>query len=324
MTMKMFDFRIRSISFSTIILLATFIQLGIGVCLHILWYATGKFSWMDYYLNYQGNLFFVFMSIMEVSISVMVVRQLGRGEPLRNAWFLIAIAATAHFAGQLLLHLFGVDFRLNPLVWLLHGEHVFKVERLRQLGYVVGGPIEMAGLACGLFLVLRIYKNLRFMGRLTVADYALIGVVLTYTLYVVCKVIIIQSQSNQPVNFYKVLSWANDPLLSVLLIEAVLIRRSVIQMGGGLIAKCWGAFTVAIFLTSLGSMGLWATSFGYLPWPESILTSYIWFLAAGAYALGSVYQLKAIQTASIRLAAWGYEEDESHLLRNTCRQLGTE
>ena len=69
-------------------------------------------------------------------------------------------------------------------------------------------------------------------------------------------------------------------------------------MGWGLIPRCWLAFTAAIFLTSLGDMGLWAVTEGYLPPALVALSWHIWFVAAACFALGPAYQLQAIVQAT--------------------------
>jgi len=69
-------------------------------------------------------------------------------------------------------------------------------------------------------------------------------------------------------------------------------------MGWGLIARCWFSFTAAIFLTSLGDIGLWAWSKGFLSHGFEAASWYVWFLASAAYALGPAYQLKAMLHAT--------------------------
>jgi hypothetical protein len=53
-------------------------------------------------------------------------------------------------------------------------------------------------------------------------------------------------------------------------------------------------FTAAIFLTSVGDIGLWASSKGYLPHFLEVASWYVWFLASAAYALGPAYQSQAM------------------------------
>ena len=94
-----------------------------------------------------------------------------------------------------------------------------------------------------------------------------------------------------------VVSWTSDPLLCILLFQAILIRRSTATMGLGLISRCWLCFTAAIFLTSLGDIGLWAWSKGFLSHGFEAISWHIWFLAAAAYAMGPAYQLQAMRRA---------------------------
>jgi len=90
------------------------------------------------------------------------------------------------------------------------------------------------------------------------------------------------------------LLWLSDPLLSLLLVEAILVRRSVIRMGQGLVAKCWGMFVLAIVITSAGDAAIWASNHGLLSEPMTALSWYIWFVAAAAFASAPAYQFAAI------------------------------
>jgi hypothetical protein len=156
-------------------------------------------------------------------------------------------------------------------------------------------------LACGLFIVVRVYKRLGLLARLTVYDYGLLSIVVGYTLSFLIEVSQAHLRLPGTVTVTKVINWASDPLLGLLLLEAIFIRRSVANMGCGLIANCWSAFTAAIFLTSIGNMGLWATSHEYLTLPYSALTWGIWHFAMAAYALGPAYQVEALRRATSSL-----------------------
>jgi hypothetical protein len=68
-------------------------------------------------------------------------------------------------------------------------------------------------------------------------------------------------------------------------------------MGEGWIGRCWRAVCVGIFLMCFGVIALWATAWGYLPWPWSSLIWYLWLPAGAAFALAPAYQLEAIQRA---------------------------
>lgn len=65
----------------------------------------------------------------------------------------------------------------------------------------------------------------------------------------------------------------------------------------GTFGQILGGFSLGIFLTSLGDIGIWATSHNYLPWPYSSITWYVWFLASAAYVLGPAYQVEACRRA---------------------------
>ncbi len=120
----------------------------------------------------------------------------------------------------------------------------------------------MIVLACGLLIVLRVYKRIGLRRQaFGLLDWVLLAVVFAYTARHIYEVLgLIGSTASA----YRVVGWSSDPLLSILLLEAVLLRRSVAASGGGLVAHCWGAFCAAIFLTSLGDMGIWAAAQGYL------------------------------------------------------------
>ena len=113
-------------------------------------------------------------------------------------------------------------------------------------------------LAVGLGVVLRLYKRLGILADLKPVDYFLLALVLGFTLRQGHQIYQLVAQANDQVTLTAILNWVTDPLLSCLLVEAVLIRRAVVSMGWGLISKSWGAYTAAIFLTSLAHIITWA------------------------------------------------------------------
>jgi hypothetical protein len=96
----------------------------------------------------------------------------------------------------------------------------------------------------------------------------------------------------------EILLWPVDPVLWLLLAEAILLHRSVQRTGMGLIGRCWRTFSAGIFLVLLGDVMIWATAYGYLPWPWSSLQWYVWMPASASFALAPAYQLEAIRWAS--------------------------
>jgi hypothetical protein len=124
-------------------------------------------------------------------------------------------------------------------------------------------------------------------------DYLLLVLVLGFTLRQGHQIYFLVAEESKPLTLSAILTWFNDPLLSCLLVEAVLIRRAVVSMGWGLVSKSWGAYTVAIFLTSLAHMITWANRYGYIRWQLGAIAWYLWFVVTAAYALGPAYQLQA-------------------------------
>jgi uncharacterized membrane protein len=159
------------------------------------------------------------------------------------------------------------------------------------MGLVVGGPLSMAFLAIGLGRVLGIQRKFHLLGSLTRADKALLVLVVAFS---VSQLFIILPLLGSHPSLGTMLLWLSDPLLSLLLIEAILVRRSVIRMGQGLVAKCWGMFVLAIVVTSAGDAAIWASSHNLLSESITALSWYIWFVAAAAFASAPAYQLAAI------------------------------
>lgn len=147
--------------------------------------------------------------------------------------------------------------------------------------------------AIGLGMVLRLYKRLGILAKLKSVDYFLLALVLGFTLRQGYQIYHLVAQESDPPRLAAMLTWFNDPLLSCLLVEAVLIRRAGVCMGWGLISKSWGSYTVAIFLTSLAHMGMWADGYRYIPWQVGAIGWYLWFVVTAAYALEPAYQLQA-------------------------------
>lgn len=290
------------IPFSKLILFGVGIHLAVALYTYIAWELTGDDYALNLFFRYQGTIYFVACSSIELGMSLFAWRQFSPGEPLRRAWSLITMAAACHFAGGVFQHLLGSDSRLNPLRYCCgYLLETIPAESLHQFGLLVSGPLAMIFLGGGLWVVLRIYSRLGLLVRLTKIDFVLLFIVILYTLRFVYELIEWFRISAVTLTLNNVFSWASDPLLCLLLLEAIYIRRAVINMGGGLIARCWGAFTVAIFITSVGDIGLWDMSHGYLSAGLSALTWYVWFLASAAFALAPTYQVEVLIKAHERL-----------------------
>lgn len=65
------------------------------------------------------------------------------------------------------------------------------------------------------------------------------------------------------------------------------------------------AFSAGIILTCLGDIGMWASHYGYLPWPWTSLAWYLWLPAASCFALAPACQLQALHRATARQTGAG-------------------
>lgn len=277
--------------------LATIALLALGAALHLWWVFTGDFSGLAFFYAYPGSVFLVVAVTLGAAWSWQAWRQFAPGDALRGAWLGIALAASCQSLGYILAHWLSRPTYLNPFrAWAV--AHSTAAAAVQNAGLEISGTLEMVALAVGLAIVLRAYRRVGLLRRLAAWEWLSAAVLAAYTgrvLYVVARVQ--TSPSAPPVTLASVLDWLNNPLLAILLMEALLLRRGVAAMRWGLIARCWGSLALAIGLTAAGSVLMWAVDFSYIRWPWSSLTWYAWFPAAAAYALAPAYQLQATAMA---------------------------
>jgi hypothetical protein len=270
------------------VLLALHLTLGMIAYGHFL--VTGQYAVLGWYFSVLGSIFFLVMTAIECCLAIVCRSWFDSDEPMRLAWGMIACAGLARLAGLLLRVIY--DGHLPWGYWhRLSQPPSGLFVNLNQLGLVVGGPLSMAFLAVGLGRVLGIQRKFHLLRSLTRGDKALLALVLVFS--------VSQLSINLPLlghhpSLGTVLLWLSDPLLFLLLIEAILVRRSVIRMGQGLVAKCWGMFVLAIVITSAGDAAIWAGNRNLLSESVTALSWYIWFVAAAAFASAPAYQLAAI------------------------------
>jgi len=267
---------------------------AVGLVVFAVWRVTGNDAWIEGFFQVPGALLLVWLAAVGLLFNVRVCRRFFPGEPMRGAWQLVALSAASGLAGSILIQIFGTKSRLNPLSYFPAGAE--QAPALRSVGLVLDGPCRFALLAVALFLVLRLYSQSGFLGRYTALDWvALTG----FGLYVVREAtqVVAASRQGKEFSLSEVLNFPADPLLWVLLAEALRLLRSVRRMGGGWISYCYGAFSVGIFLILVGDVAIWATGWGYLPWPWSAIGWYVWVPAAAAFALAPAYQWEAMRHA---------------------------
>jgi hypothetical protein len=219
-------------------------------------------------------------------------RQFYADEPLHKAWTFIMVASAIRWVGLAVGNWLSAPSYVNPLFYFVRPWDFQAAASLREFGLMVG-RFNMLLLAVGLGIVLRLYKRLGILARLRLIDYWMLALVVGFVLRQGLQIYSLVSHQTAPLTFKAMHLWLTDPALACLLVEAVLLRRAVISMGWGLISKVWGAYTLAIFLTSVAHIGVWAHSYRYITWHVGAVTWYMWFLVTAAYALGPAYQLQA-------------------------------
>ena len=284
------------VSLPVFILVATTIHVFAGLGALCAWHVTGKVDCVEIFFLGPGGFFLVALALFEFFLARMVMRQFSGGEPLQPAWFLIALSAGCHLAGVLCVQVLSVGTPLNPLV---HARDLWSgstADAVRRFGLIMGGPFRTALLAGGLLWTLRVCRQCRILRRLSRLDWVLLSLV---GLCALAEALTLASEARtgDVLNTYDMLWSASVPMLLLLLAEAILLRRSVARMGGGLIAKCWGSYVLAILLTALGDTALWAAACGWVP---SLVSSFTWYfrvLAGAAFAMAPAWQVEAIRRA---------------------------
>jgi hypothetical protein len=144
--------------------------------------------------------------------------------------------------------------------------------------------------------VLRIYRQSNLLAGLELPDWMALAAMAVYIGLEVRETVLAMRGGMRP-PLGMILGWPTDPLLFLLLAQALLLYRSARQMRPGLIGKCWQAIAIGTFLVALGDFLLWAARSSYLPWPWSAVEWYVWLPAEAAFAAAPVYQLRAVHAA---------------------------
>src|SRR5207253_1112393 len=111
--------------------------------------------------------------------------------------------------------------------------------------------------------------------RFTAIDWILLAAVGAVIVADIHDIAVVMRSASHPTP-WTVLGWPTDALLGLLMVEALILYRSVQQTGAGWVGRCWKSFSVGILLVALGNAAVWATNWGYLPWPWSALGWYVW------------------------------------------------
>ena len=261
------------------------------------WRFSGNWTWVSGFFSYPGALFLVACGALGAWLSFLCWRHFSAGDMLRPAWLLITICAAVQLCAALVRQVLGAESLINPLRYCSSPHNHEIIARAYQIGGQLS-PLYMVFLAAGLFRVLQVCRRSGVLGALKPVDMLLLVIVIGYTVHYFVNVVFSPQHPEGPASAGRIIGWTSDPLLCILLLEAILIRRSTANMGWGLISRCWLAFTAAIFLTSLGDVGLWASARGIGPDLLQAASWYVWFLPAACFALAPAYQLQAMLHAT--------------------------
>jgi len=275
------------------------IHFVIGSVAYLHFLATGSYRYLTLYFLVFGTPFLLLTAAAEFYFAFECRSGFDPDEPLRMTWTFIALAALARFSAAALIfldHWQPSSFRGNSS--LVRGMVLSK--SLAEIGEVIGGPLAMIFLLIALSRVLSVQRRFGVLRGLSRIDVLMMGVIVALMIGESMRIAHYLGPSYARPSLAQAVLWFSDPLLGLLLIQAVLIRRSVNRIGVGLVSQCWGLYVIAILATLAGDASIWATGEGLLTEPLVALTWYIWFFVAAAFASAPAYQLAAMKLPVLR------------------------
>ena len=300
--MNYFDFW-RSSSFITrAVVLLVLAHLIIGGFVHAYWMKTANEQVLRAYFDYEGVPIFLLLAGLQTTFAVRVFRDFSSHSPLGSAWQYIMLGSVCYLGGAIFKHLLAVNSAINPALLLPFAATDERRALFSMVGTVLGGPIMMVLLGTGLYMAIRTYRRLGILSKLKTIDIALIGTSLLYSIIVIIGVILAVRTHPERVTAEQALTWPGDYLLTLLMLEAVFLRRAALEAGWGFVSKVWGTFVAAIFLTSFCSLMNWLTAYSVFTWTQTAFVWYLWYPAAAAFALAPTFQWEAMRTARLRLS----------------------
>jgi len=272
------------------------VLLIVGLAAYVYFVLTGSYDALVAVFNIPGSTFFIVVTATEVYYAYRARGLFEPAEPMRATWTLILLSACCQLSGAAFTQTLTAPISWNLLVMV----KILQPERpqlLHSIGVVLSGPVAMALLAAGLMRVIVLKRRLGLLSRLTPLDTCFIAAILLFTGRQLMDIAGVLFGDHARLTVIQVILWFTDPLLALLLIEAVSIRRSVLNMGQGLVARCWGVMALGVAFTSAGDVILWAENWGYIPVVVSPLGWFIWFFAVTAFASAPCYQVEAAREA---------------------------
>jgi hypothetical protein len=242
-------------------------------------FATGNMVWLDVAFRYPGALFLICLAAAELRLTAAVRERFAPGDTMRAAWTLIVVAAAAHYLGELLTQVFTEGCVTHPALAMLPG-----ADRLRLVGIISSGPLRFALLAAGLALVVRAALRAGLLPRLAIGDSVLVLAAGGLAALQLSDAVRLGSRHSSAAEMASL--WTG-PLMVLVAIQAVLLRRMLRNVGWRRLARCWTAIAGGSLLTMLGHAG---TS---VPGSWSATQWFVWFFAGAAFVLAPTFQLQA-------------------------------
>jgi hypothetical protein len=271
---------------TAILIVATVIHVVLGLIVWSGWQVTGNLQWARAFFTRAGDLYLVEMAAAALYLASQVLRGFSTGEPLREGWFLVCTACVCDVTGLLFSKLLAAHE--NPLWRSVQPIALF------QFGQFLSGPLRLGIMACALFSVLRAYHRAGILTvRLRISEWTVLAFLGFYTVCENVQAVLIRSVDGQWSPQFFIAS-ATDPLLLVVLAAALLLRRSVHNLGGRYLERCWAAMAAAFGLTFLGNITTWALNSGYFSLRVTSIGWNLWFLAGAALPLAYAFQLHAM------------------------------
>ena len=275
------------------------IHYAIGASAYVHFLVTGSYRYISWYFEILGAIFFLSATAAEFYLAFECRSGFESDEPMRAAWTFIAFSSLSRFvaAGLVSLDHWRLESASGNTFSVLA---VVLPRSLAQIGAVIGGPLAMVFLVLALTRVLKVQHKFGILRGFTRMDFVLMGLITILMIGEAAKIVRYLGPPYPPPTITKALLWLSDPLLGLLLVQAVMIRRSSIRVGLGLVSQCWGMYVIAIVTTLAGDASIWAVGEGMLSEALIALTWYIWFFAAAAFASAPAYQLAAMKLPQAR------------------------
>ena len=255
-------------------------------------FAAGPGAWLVALFRYPVPLTVLAVNVTGLVLCGMARREFLPEELLHRVWTLAMWAAGCLVTSGLALVLAGSGWFVGAGMagaWLR--------EAWTRIGMALGGPVHTALLAAGFWAALGVYRRAGMLARPRGSDWLSIALAVVFGAGNAGGWL--WGKPGEQAGIAAMAGWLHGPLLGALLIEATLIRRSATQMGRGLIARCWDAFTLGIIVLFAMELAAWASRHSPIPAPMGATGWYLWLVASAAFAMAPAYQVEACRRAAL-------------------------